>query len=295
MIIMTMRGGLGNQMFEYAFARALSLKYKNEKLYLYIERFKYDRQREYSLNHLVLNSNVVIVKKSFLLKCYIKFFELIRSKMHLDEKKVDDALQLYKFGYYMYLGRKYIELPECRVPIKYYSTLAQNKKYYSQYRDTILQELRVKTVPSIENKKWLDKIIATANSVCVHVRRGDYINNELYYICDDEYFRNAIRKMESILKGSYFIFCEDIDYAKKIGFERFTSQVEYVDMNNPDYEELRLMYHCEHFIISNSTFSWWAQELSVAPNKIVISPTRWKNSDLPEDSQLIDCEWIKIE
>lgn len=67
----------------------------------------------------------------------------------------------------------------------------------------------------------------------------------------------------------------------------------YVDLNNPDYEELRLMYSCKHFIISNSTFSWWGAYLGSYDGKIVLAPYRWNLSD-ENDEAIYLKEWIKI-
>jgi hypothetical protein len=71
--------------------------------------------------------------------------------------------------------------------------------------------------------------------------------------------------------------------------------VKYVDLNNPDYEELRLMYSCKHFIISNSTFSWWAQYLGEYDKKIVVAPSKWNNKDNVDDSGIYMPEWEVLE
>ena len=67
----------------------------------------------------------------------------------------------------------------------------------------------------------------------------------------------------------------------------------FVDLNNPDYEELRLMYSCKHFIISNSTFSWWGAWLGSAPGKIVIAPQRW-NLEFTNDTNIYDPSWLRL-
>ncbi|MCM1925817.1 alpha-1,2-fucosyltransferase, partial [Phocaeicola vulgatus] len=69
--------------------------------------------------------------------------------------------------------------------------------------------------------------------------------------------------------------------------------LEFVDLNNPDYEELRLMYNCKYFIISNSTFSWWGAYLSTAKDKKVYVPERW-NLECEDDYEIYPKEWVKV-
>lgn len=90
---------------------------------------------------------------------------------------------------------------------------------------------------------------------------------------------------------TFFVFSDDIDWCKKeLGFNG--SNVIFVSQDMPVYETLRLMYTCKHFILSNSTFSWWGQFLSRAKNKLVVSPSRWNNDGY--QSKLIQKNWILI-
>ena len=123
----------------------------------------------------------------------------------------------------------------------------------------------------------------STNSVCVHIRRGDYTYLKNYQVCSIAYYLKAMEIMKGKIKEpKFYIFSDDIEWVKKnIDFD---VDVTYIDKNNTSYEELRLMYSCKHFIISNSSFSWWAQYLSTNKNKVVISPNIWyQNKNQPQD------------
>ena len=117
-------------------------------------------------------------------------------------------------------------------------------------------------------------------SVCVHIRKGaDYVANRLA-VCSIEYYKKAIGVIEDRIQGCkvrYFVFSNDIEWCKK-ELNNFRDFV-YVDANDGAHpvEELRLMMSCNHFILSNSTMSWWAQYLCEAEGKIVIAPKKWNN------------------
>ena len=144
----------------------------------------------------------------------------------------------------------------------------------------IEEELRrafvINTHPSHENQLVLEKI-QSCNSVCVHVRRGDYELYPQYQVCNYDYYRKAIEEAKKLLLNPvFFIFSnshEDIEWIRE-NFD-FDASINYVDLDNPDYEELRLMMSCNHFIIANSTFSWWAAVLGKFQNKHVWCPQLW--------------------
>ena len=168
-------------------------------------------------------------------------------------------------------------------------------KYFNEVRKDIQKEF-TPIKPIKEKNISLMNIIASSNSVCVTVRRGDFVtnkkNSEMYNICDKEYFDLAIKKMISYLGNpTFIIFSDDVEWAKhNLNFQGFSFFSE--DGLDSVDEKIRLMSACKHFIISNSTFSWWAQYLSTNQNKIVISPDRWYKNKI--NSDLIEDEWIKI-
>ena len=178
----------------------------------------------------------------------------------------------------------------CRI-----SEFYQSEEFFRPIKEQIIQELKIKTAPSEENEKLISKI-SRENSVCVHIRLGDYLLPEwkMLQVCDEQYYYRGIDYMlKNVENPTFYIFSntsEDIDYLRKN--YHFPCEVTYVNLNNPDYEELRLMYNCKHFVISNSTFSWWAQYLCENENKIVIAPKKWSVDDKKKD--IYQKNWIRI-
>lgn len=131
-------------------------------------------------------------------------------------------------------------------------------------------------------------------SISVHVRRGDYVGNELFEVCTMDYYKNAINTIEQKLgRGvKFFIFSNDIEWCR----EQFTDK-EYcfvVPEKTMPYEKMDmfLMSQCKHNIIANSTFSWWAAYLNSYANKIVIAPKVWLKGKEMRD--ICPDEWIRI-
>ena len=159
------------------------------------------------------------------------------------------------------------------------------------------EEFEVITPPSTENQEILREIISR-NAVCVHIRRGDYLNEKwkALQVCDFKYYNEAINQAKKELTDPvFYVFStshDDIEWIK--ANYHFDADIHYVDLNNPDYEEFRLMKNCKHFIISNSTFSWWAAFLSNNQSKVVWTPSIWRK-DQPESNDIIPEKWRRIE
>lgn len=100
----------------------------------------------------------------------------------------------------------------------------------------------------------------------VHIRRGDYVKLGLV-VCDIHYYERCMQKMMDIVKNpTFFIFSDDISWVKtNLKFKG--SELIFIDNNNSSPEDMRLLYSCNHFIMSNSTFSWWGAYLGKYPNK----------------------------
>jgi len=179
---------------------------------------------------------------------------------------------------------------------KFLSGCFENPIYFDEIRNTLMAEFQPKNELLSKNVDFFEKINST-QSVCLSVRRGDFESNadykKLQSVCHKDYFENAIKRMKQLIDNPvFFMFSDDIEWVReniKTGCE-----THYEDGTDPVWEKVRLMSACKHFIISNSTFSWWVQYLSANDNKIVVSPSRWFNNDY--ESPLINRkQWELIE
>lgn len=307
MIVLTLGGGLGNQMFQYAFARKLQKESKDNKL-----KFSgYHLVGTGNSEKMLFNLNIVDgvefcsedeqtvlerfqEKKLNVLRYYKKLNRIIKGIAPWKVK------QMTKKGFFttntIY---DYADYYVTDVPVKYVEGGFQTWKYWQDMMPEICDELKVKKAPSQENAAIMEEM-QNCESVCVHIRRGDYLAPQFAHlnVCDEKYYLTAMDKMVKQKPNAvFYIFTnnhEEVEWIKA-NYPFPDYQVRYVDLNNPDYEELRLMYHCKNFIISNSTYSWWAQLLSDNADKIVMAPSVW-NREMNADNiympewQIIDVE-----
>ena len=299
MITIFLADGLGNQMFQYAFARALQLQTKREIQFSLVAFDKDLAKRSYGLHNFNADEKINLLpdnegKKLFLKHKILNKLRLLKGH-DLSKKYIGKhIINAYTKDVFLYEAIDYENLAK-KVTI---FGQFQNPEFFKNYEDVISKELKVKTEPSVENKKMLEQI-TDCNSVCVHIRRGDYLNPEWSYlnICNYDYYKKAMERVkEKVENPVFYIFSntpEDIAWIKE-HYDFSEYNVEYVDLNNPDYEELRLMYSCKHFIISNSTFSWWAQYLGEYENKVVVAPSEW-NREVDDCSGIYMPDWEIVE
>lgn len=298
MIYLYLQGGLGNQMFSYAYGRMLQ-QLTNEKILINTIELEKDTQRDYSLKYLYLNDNVELLKanqkvinkiicktKLFLVHKVMQHNKGNRSFIEANKKGIYwslDFLSYYPFQ--MYRKNKYV------------IGAIQTSKQVEEVKNVIKEELRVKIEPSTQNKFKIEEL-ETCNSVCVHIRLGDYMHDqwkEKLQVCNEEYYKKGMKHIaEKVENPVFYIFSntkKDIEWIKNN--YKFHYNVKYIELDNPDYEELRLMYSCKHFIISNSSFSWWGAYLSNNEEKIVVCPDRWNNLNMPQEDIYVK-EWVKV-
>lgn len=286
MIIVKIRGGLGNQMFQYACARNIQLSSGN-KIILDVSDYDYDDQREFSLSYLNLKSDVEVEKSSKYNKIYDRRQnKLLRIISKFFPKSTYRVLS--KFNIFIWENISYTEIKPTSLTNIFLNGYWQSEQYFSEIQPLLMQELKVQ-FPVAERNQELLKNIQTTNSVCVHIRRGDYLlpKNHLY-VCDEKYYYTAMEQItKKIDNAIFYIFSDDINSVlESFDFSKFRDVVP-VYQRNMDYEELELMYSCKHFIISNSSFSWWAQYLCENPEKKVLAPDIWYD-DLRETNIHMD-------
>lgn len=319
MISLIIKDGLGNQLFEYAYTRYLQYLYTKdgqpEDIVIntyYIDRYDF---RKASLQNFMLNDNVRFLESDEMKANMDAFkrrtilangFDLIPWKVLKTSKPLGEEkyIKRSKKGlYYTYSSQTEYQTVLAKAKNKFVFGCFQGEANFEPIKDIIRNEFEAKTAPTKENLGMLEDIRGV-NSVCLHIRRGDYLDSKWknLQICTYEYYNRAINQiLQKVENPVFFVFSnthEDIEWIKQN--YKFCNNVNdkelqlvYVDLDNPDYEELRLMKNCKHFIISNSTFSWWAAYLSDAEEKIVLVPERW-NLALENDDSIYLKEWIKV-
>ena len=163
----------------------------------------------------------------------------------------------------------------------------QSEKYFAEFADVIKTELRCKTPPAGE---YADKLRAAVWPVCVHLRRGDYQKpeNAILQVCTPAYYARAIAAVKAAHPdATLFVFSDDIEWAQA---NLTTCGLPAVFLPRGEAAaDLALMQLCHGFVVSNSTYSWWAQYLAEAPDKQVWAPDRWYAHT--KDSALYLDEW----
>ena len=293
MIIIKISGGLGNQLFEYAFARSLSIR-QNEKLYLSITDFRNDCLRDYRLHTLGLSKTTDIIEKHIWLNfCFTlkkMYFNAIIKFKHYDMHNKKDIIHFASKGYYASLNRGYISDHYNNSIINYFSGNFQSCRYFDSIRDVLLKE----TKPlKISNKcSEISTILSQTNSVCVHIRRGDYVEKPERQVCTSKYYNRGIDYIRNEIKDPiFYFFSDDIDWVKQ---NYIGDNFHYIDSDLADYEDLYLMTLCKNYIIANSTFSWWGQYLCQNKNKIVIAPDHWYSGSPKAVTDIYMQDWILI-
>lgn len=286
LIITNLKGGLGNQMFQYATGLAISIK-NNVKMKLDITGYsnpKYinsDTPRTFDLKDFRITKEIAtnkeIEKIKYPLKIISKAWRLFRTKI-LRKNYQDYHPKIFaKKNYYL-------------------DGFWQSEKNFEEIRDIILKEFTLKN-ESIEYINAKNKI--SNNSFSIHIRHGDYLNDaktfKYHGVLDLEYYQKSylfIKEKKQI--DQVIIFTDDAQWAKE-NFDFVSEPKIYAsDFNLSVPEELILMSKCSHNIIANSSFSWWGAWLNQNPEKIVIAPQKWLNTDISKQPDIIAKTWIKI-
>ena len=291
MIIVNCIGGLGNQMFQYALGRALSLRRK-VPFCLDAADFDWYELREYQL------------EKFFSLKAALASPSEVRKVLGFRALPWARKLLLKK-RFQAFRGKKLIIEPQ----IAYWPPVLEapedcylighwfSEKYFKDFEDVIRADFSFKTPLSGLNAELGAQARASA-SVSVHVRRGDMANDPatlaVHGVCSPGYYRAAAAHIaKSVENPEFFVFSDDIQWAKEniaLG-----PRCRYIDHNKGEdaHNDMRLMSLCRHHIVANSSFSWWGAWLNPDPRKIVVAPERWFAADWDSSDIVPQC-WTRI-
>lgn len=278
MITVSLIGGLGNQMFQYAAARALAER-NNTNVILDLSWFDQDfdantTARHYELSCFALDASVH------------KYTGTAREKL---QRRLAKQYTEPHFHY----DENFEKLPKNTVMNGYF----QSEKYFSEIREVLLQDFSWMKKPVGKNKELLDLIQKDSSSISVHVRRGDYVSNEnaakFHGLTGVEYYRAAIRQiLKQVKKPKLYVFSDDPDWCEQN--LKFKQPTTYISHNSEGSEDMRLMKVCKHNIIANSSFSWWGAWLNTNPDKIVIAPKQWFSHSESNTKDVIPESWVQL-
>jgi hypothetical protein len=293
MILIKLQGGLGNQMFQYAFASILAHKNNTNvvldgRFFERVEKIPGFTPRTFELAH--FNNSYIWASASDVI--YFQQIDVInkfKKKLGLNYPKI------YKEPSFGFQAAALL----IKTPV-YLKGYFQSYKYYTGYEDFIRTIFSFPIDRLDERNKGLLVKIKSSNCIAVHIRRGDYVNDEItadyHGSCSLDYYSASIKLMVSNNKEFTFVFfSDDSDWVRR-QFEDLPYSKIFIDHNKEEnsWIDMLLMSSCRHTVIANSSFSWWAAWLNPNPDKIVIAPKNWfKTKDL-DTTTLLPEEWIKI-
>jgi hypothetical protein len=278
--IVKLNGGLGNQMFQFAFSVALQKTFGGELVYdfsFFSENIDPNiaTKRTYELNEFNIDCNSAeeedmgkIEPLEFESKLQKRLWKIFQAKMF--RPKGNEFVQKASEKFYPFLFED--------AGFYYYNGYFQNEQYFQNVRKELLEKFSLKNPIDEKNQAVLNEIKST-NSISLHVRRGDYVTLEsasaFHGVCGLDYYKKAIDFLSKKIENPhFFIFSDDMDWVKenlKINFP-----CTYVDFNGAKgWLDMNLMKNCKHNIVANSSFSWWGAWLNENQQKIVIAPKIW--------------------
>lgn len=271
MIKVILSGGLGNQMFQYAAGRALSLKKKSTlRVDLQIINKK-TRATKRSFELAIFNLTPII-KTSFYDKLKIRSFNLLR-KQNNPNTRIFDIFCDEKAQFF---DNRFTSLSEKSTLYGYF----QNENYFKDISHQLRLDFAFKKALEGKNAE-IQNTIDSHNSISLHIRRGDYLNsNSNLKVLDISYYQKAIQFISNKIENPcFFIFSDDINWVKENLDLKFNHIFVDWNTNQDSYIDMQLMSLCKHNIIANSSFSWWGAWLNNNPNKFVIAPSTWYKND----------------
>ena len=267
MIIVRIIGGLGNQMFQYAYAKALQKK--GYDVQIDISKFKnYTLHGGYQLDKFKIDLETSSNTSNFLTK--LGTSRILKEKSLLfDEEHLNPDKTKYIKGYF------------------------QTEKYFSNIKNVLFEQFALKEHLSETTLAYKKQIENFKNSCSIHIRRGDYITNDkankVHGICELDYYYKAIDFIKSQYKElQFFVFSDDVNWAKEnLSLENVT----FINHNVIPHEDMFLMSLCRFNITANSSFSWWGAWLNKCKNKVVIAPKKWF---VTKENEVACANWIKL-
>lgn len=280
-----LKGGLGNQLFQYAAARALArhveapivtlnLSYLSSRL----QQFKSVSVRTFELSPFITHPGVEVKQGSGFQGFGHKFLgpaPFANRKRHYLARKIG-----YDDGFWSLVAPITIE--------GYFQS--------EQYFRSIATELRSEFCSAEHRLPKLSQqlsIIRSSEALGVHIRRGDYLTSQAHSVMESSYYRSGIeRVLDSTSTRDVYFFSDDPEWVSNQSFSKFGKVVSNGSLTGA--EELLLLSACSHFVIANSSFSWWAAWLGTHRAKMVIAPREWFEGDAATPDDRFPDGWVTL-
>lgn len=286
MIIARVIGGLGNQMFQYAFYKYLEYSKQNE-IKLDLSLFNnYSLHNGYELER-VFNIDEKIADKDEIKRFKSKYPLFFKIENKLLNKNLIFGTNHFKENKF-YINKKIFDE---KIKDFYVEGYFQTYKYIQKLDDSLFE---FKTKLSQKEEQ-----LFKGNTVSIHIRGGDYLSskkdNALFgNICTKDYYMKAINYIKNNIENpNFLIFTNDKEYAE-ILFKYDNFQIIDWNRDRESFRDMYLMSLCKHNIIANSSFSWWGAWLNKNSSKIVIAPHKWFNDNNINQNEIVPKDWIRV-
>lgn len=281
--LVTLSGGLGNQMFQFAFYWAL--KKRGKKVFLYKNKLSVGEHNGYELQKLFHVEDTCVEGLWMTRLLGIPLIGKILKHILFPKKIRERVLYNYQ-AYAPLLERNGIHWVGYWQSEKYFQNVADEIRRIFCFDHLALNPSTASTIKCMSNQV----------AVSVHIRRGDYYlpcNVATYGgLCTVEYYENAIRYiLKKYPQAVFYVFSDDLEWVRKN--IPSTKDMIFVDWNRgkDSWQDMFLMSKCYHHILANSSFSWWGAWLNNSPDKLVIAPEHWANCPAPD---ALPENWIRL-
>lgn len=293
--IVKLSDGLGNQMFQYAFAKLLEKQCPGQvKLDVgwfpqFGGKLRHAARREYALGQFHLSLPVVEPAYTDRLVYGGGVLQGLRMSLHMRK-------HLYRERDLYLTEQSLTSLPRVCVLRGFF----QNAAFVEAVKDDILRDFSVdEETLDAANREMLQRIAAAGKgAVAVHVRRGDYLlpeNRERFGVCPPEYYAAAEHRLQECVDEPLhlFVFSDDPDWVERHYVTNLPFTCVRVNSVNNPVMDINLMRHCNHAIIANSTYSWWGAWLISHPQRVVVAPRLWAERN-PQVRYILPHDWLRV-
>jgi hypothetical protein len=284
-LVVGLSGGLGNQMFQYAAGRSLGVRL-GVPIILDMSWFAGQAERRYALAPFGVEAEACLQ------------FPLLPSSLQAITSRLSRRYFSRIMGVPVWRERCFnytIDFDNISEPV-YLDGYWQSERYFRDIRALLVKEFSLRQALPASCKKLLSEIRG-CDAICVHVRRGDYISNpiaaKVHGTCTVPYYTAGVEELcEGLKQPHCYVFSDDPEWVRSS--LSFNCPMTVVDLNgsNDAHLDLVLMASCKHFLIANSSLSWWGAWLGVGAEKKVIAPTRWFLGSDKDTRDLCPESWL---